>query len=317
MATTISKKSGGQMIHEANDTSLMFADLDYTQEEVKQDVKNWGEWIVKTARISGIRFDAVKHFGEDFLREFLQHLDQTVGPRPFYVGEFWKDSLSDMSGYLERMGHKFSLFDAPLVYNFSKLSKEASADLRTVFDNTLVQIEPVNAVTLVMNHDTQPYQALEAPIEAWFKPLAYALILLRSSGYPCLFYGDVYGIKGEHPFPPSCQGKVPDMALARKLYAYGEEDNYFDPGTCIGWVRRGTSDRPSGLACVLSNAGINEKRMFVGTDHKGEKWTDLLGWETSEVCIGDDGFAMFPVGATSVAIWVNEKAEGRDRFGKL
>ena len=55
--------------------------------------------------------------------------------------------------------------------------------------------------TLVMNHDTQPYQALEAPIEPFFKPLAYALILLRSSGYPCLFYGDLYGIKGEHPFP--------------------------------------------------------------------------------------------------------------------
>jgi alpha-amylase len=35
------------------------------------------------------------------------------------------------------------------------------------------------AVTVVENHDTQPLQALEAPIEPWFKPLAYALILLR------------------------------------------------------------------------------------------------------------------------------------------
>lgn len=60
-----------------------------------------------------------------------------------------------------------------------------------------------------MNHDTQPYQALEAPIEPFFKPLAYALILLRYDGYPCLFYGDLYGIKGEHPFPPSCGGALP------------------------------------------------------------------------------------------------------------
>lgn len=36
-----------------------------------------------------------------------------------------------------------------------------------------------------MNHDTQPYQALEAQISDWFKPLAYSLILLRDSGYPC------------------------------------------------------------------------------------------------------------------------------------
>lgn len=31
-------------------------------------------------------------------------------------------------------------------------------------------------------HDTQPGQALEAPIEGFFKPLAYALILLRAEG---------------------------------------------------------------------------------------------------------------------------------------
>lgn len=44
------------------------------------------------------------------------------------------------------MGKKFSLFDAPLVYNFSKLSKTEDADLRSVFDDTLVKTEPVNAV---------------------------------------------------------------------------------------------------------------------------------------------------------------------------
>ena len=43
------------------------------------------------------------------------------------------------------------------------------------------------------NHDTQPLQALESPVEAWFKPLAYALILLRAEGYPCIFYPDYYG----------------------------------------------------------------------------------------------------------------------------
>lgn len=112
-----------------------------------------------------------------------------------------------------------------------------------------------------MNHDTQPYQALEAPIEPFFKPLAYALILLRFDGYPCLFYGDMYGIKGEHPFPPSCGGALPNLALARKLYAYGEQADYFDYATCLGWVRYGTWDRPFGCAVVLSNAGPGEKRM--------------------------------------------------------
>ena len=42
------------------------------------------------------------------------------------------------------------------------------------------------------NHDSEPGQALESFIENWFKPLAYALILLRKGGLPCVFYGDYY-----------------------------------------------------------------------------------------------------------------------------
>jgi len=171
-----------------------------------------------------------------------------------------------------------------------------------------------------MNHDTQPYQALEAPIDDWFKPLAYTLILLRNSGYPCLFYGDLYGIdpKGEkHTFGPSCSHALPNLALARKLYAYGMQKDYFDYATCIGWVRYGTWDRRYGCAVVMSNAGPGEKLMHVGEIHAGEKWTDVLGWESREVEIDHEGCGNFVCSGTSVSIWVNEEAEGRDRFGKF
>ncbi|KAF4635851.1 hypothetical protein G7Y89_g2223 [Cudoniella acicularis] len=296
---------------------LMFADLDYDHPEVAEDVLKWGIWLSKQIPLKGIRFDAVKHFSEDFLRKFITALDETHGEGWFFVGEFWKDSLADMTRYLDRMGRKFSLFDAPLVYNFSQLSKTPEADLRSVFDDTLVKVEPVNAVTLVMNHDTQPYQALEAPIEPFFKPLAYALILLRFGGYPCIFYGDLYGIKGEHPFPPSCGGALPNLVLARKLYAYGEQADYFDYATCLGWVRYGTWDRKFGCAVVLSNAGPGEKRMHVGEMHAGEKWTDVLGWSQGEITIGKDGFGTFTCPGTSLSVWVNKEADGRDKFGKF
>ncbi|CAG8957222.1 hypothetical protein HYFRA_00009424 [Hymenoscyphus fraxineus] len=296
---------------------LMFADLDYDHPEVSQDVRDWSIWLSNQITLKGIRFDAVKHFSEDFLRQLITELDKTHGEGWFFVGEFWKDSLSDMTKYLDRMGKKFSLFDAPLVYNFSQLSKTENADLRTVFNDTLVKVTPVNAVTLVMNHDTQPYQALEASIEPFFKPLAYALILLRYDGYPCLFYGDLYGIKGEHPFPPSCGGALPDLALARKLYSYGLQQDYFDYPTCIGWVRYGTWDRRFGCAVVMSNAGPGEKRMHVGEMHCGEIWTDVLGWEKEEVRIGEDGYGNFKCCGTSVSVWVNKDAEGREKFGKF
>jgi len=54
-----------------------------------------------------------------------------------------------MMAYLQRMGHKFSLFDVPLVYNFSHASRTEDADLTKIFNRTLVKYEPVNAVVSV------------------------------------------------------------------------------------------------------------------------------------------------------------------------
>ncbi|KAI8634242.1 glycoside hydrolase superfamily [Xylariaceae sp. FL1651] len=173
----------------------------------------------------------------------------------------------ELWGEVDRIKHKFSPIDASLIYKFSEIGKASGADLRKVFDDTLVASSPINAVTVVMNHDTQPYQVLEAPIENRFKLLAYSLILWRNSGYPCLFYGDLYGISGENPFPPMNGGDVVfKLALARKLYAYGKWEDYFDFATCIGWC-----------AVLLSNAGSGEKRVHVEGMHAGEVWTDVLG----------------------------------------
>ena len=246
----------------------MFADIDYAHPEVQQDVIAWGEWIVKELKLSGFRFDAVQHFSENFMNSFAQHLEDKFGQaKLFLVGEFWVGDVDSLTEYLKNMKHKFSLFDAPLLNNFSKLSTTENADLRTVFDNTLVKVEPYNAATLVMNHDTQPGQTVATPIEGFFKPLAYALILLRQEGYPQLFYGDLYGMKGKKgtdPEPVACGGKLPDLTLARKLYAYGEQDDYFDEANCIGFARRGTWDHPAGLACVMSNTGAGQKKVRTG-----------------------------------------------------
>jgi alpha-amylase len=241
---------------------LMFADVDFAHPEVQKDVITWGEWIVNQCKLSGFRFDAVQHFSENFTNDFVRNLEEKFGKdKLFCVGEFWVGNVDSLCGYLKDMHHKFSLFDAPLLYNFSRISTTENGDLRSVFDKTLVKAEPYNAVTLVMNHDTQPGQTVETPIEGFFKPLAYSLILLRQEGYPQLFYGDLYGMKGKNPEPVACGGKLPDLTLVRKLYAYGDQEDYFDEPNCIGFVRRGTWDHPAGLACVMSNAGPGQKRV--------------------------------------------------------
>jgi alpha-amylase len=70
-------------------------------------------------------------------------------------------------------------------------------DMRQLLEGTLMQRREREAVTFVENHDSQPLQSLESVVEPWFKPLAYATILLRRQGYPCLFYADYYGAEYE------------------------------------------------------------------------------------------------------------------------
>lgn len=212
---------------------MMFCDVDYHHEECSRDVKNWGKWVVKEAGLSGFRLDAVQHYSERFTNEWIDEINDACGNQ-FYVGEFWTGNVKDLTEWLDKMNHKMSLYDSPLLNNFASLSTQEAADLRKVFDGSLVQAKPVNAVTVVQNHDTQKGQTMATPIEGFFKPLAYALILLRKDGYPCLFYGDLYGTQGDEAEKPSCGNKLADMTLARRLYAYGEQDDYWDQANCIG-----------------------------------------------------------------------------------
>ncbi|KAF2657612.1 glycoside hydrolase family 13 protein [Lophiostoma macrostomum CBS 122681] len=302
---------------QGNADYMMFADLDYSHPEVEADVKNWGVWITKELGLKGFRLDAVQHFSERFTNDFVETLREQCGRDVFVVGEFWVGDAEQMTSWLDKMNHRFSLFDAPLLYKFASLSTTEDADLRKVFDGTLVQAAPTKAVTVIMNHDTQPGQTMATKIEGFFVPLAYALILLRGEGYPCPFYGDLYGMQGREgidPSSPSCGGKLADLILARKLYAYGSQEDYWDDPHCIGWVRRGTWDKPFGLACVMSNAKPGQIRMAVGDMHKGEVWTDVLGWEEQEVTIDDEGYGLFSCPGVSLAVFVNKEAQGRDRF---
>ena len=113
------------------------------------------------------------------------------------------------------------------------------------------------------NHDTQPLQSLEEYTEQWFKPHAYALILLRSHGYPCVFYADLYGSCYEgtdkNGDPKQVELPVleclPALLELRKQNSYGDQLDYFEHEHCIGWVRKGDAEHPgSGCAVVLNTS---------------------------------------------------------------
>lgn len=138
-ATDVSKENG-------NYDYLMFANLDYSNPEVRDDVLHWGRWITTELPLSGMRLDAVKHYSAAFQRTFIEELRGRLSEKFFFVGEYWSSNINTLLDYLERMDHQLSLFDVPLVDRFSVVSRTKGADMRRIFDGTLVQKSPDNAV---------------------------------------------------------------------------------------------------------------------------------------------------------------------------
>lgn len=290
---------------------LMGASLDLSQPEVCEELKRWGIWFVEQTGVDGFRLDAVKHMKFTFHSEWLNALRTHFHKEFFTVGEYWSEQLSALQYFLKTTKDALSLFDTPLHYKFYKASQEGDAfDLRTVFDDTLTAVSPLESVTFVDNHDSQPGQSLESWVQDWFKPHAYALILLREAGFPCVFYGDFYGI-AHNDIPPK-EVLVP-LLEARRLYAVGPQHDYFDEKNLIGWTREGEPGREgSGLAVLVCNGADGWKKMFVGKGHAGSKFIDISGSRQETVDIDADGNGSFPVGARSISVWVREDAARRD-----
>ena len=209
-----------------------------------------------------------------------------------------------------------SLFDAPLHYNFQAASNGGGGyDMGSLMNGTLMQSNPAHAVTLVENHDTQSLQALESPVNDWFKPLAYAFILLRQEGYPNVFYADYYGAtytdKGKDGnyytiTMESHKIMLDKLLTARRDYAYGKQISYLNDVDVIGWTRQGDTTHPQGMAVLMTDAAAGTKVMSMGAENADECFVDITGQyeENDRVCTDADGNATFKVKGGSVSVWV-------------
>ncbi len=293
---------------------LMFCDIEFRNPAVIEELKRYGSWLLKQTALDGVRLDAVKHIAPHFYLDWLAHM-RSLKPDLFVVGEYWAPGdLPLLLRYIEATQGSMSLFDASLHHNFYYASNGGQDfDLRTILDDSLVKVRPDLAVTVVDNHDTQPLQSLEAPVEAWFKPHAYAIILLRSEGYPCVFYPDLYGAhyvdKGkdgeDHEIFLEKTDSLDKLLNLRKEYAYGPQRDYFDHMNCIGWIREGVEDRPaSGCAVLLSNGEEGFKDMEIGKQHARKVFVDFLGKRNEEIIVNEDGWATFLCPPGSLSVWV-------------
>lgn len=282
---------------------LMGADIDFSNQEVIDECMKWGKWYLDTTGVNGFRFDAVKHIKASFIRDFIREMRKYTNKNLFSVGEYWNSNVEELKEYIEKTEGELSLFDVPLHYNFYQAShSDGNYDMSKILDGTLLKENWGKAVTFVDNHDTQLGQALESWIPTWFKEIAYSIILFNRNGYPCIFYGDYYGIQHDD-IPPMENLKT--LMLLRKDKAYGEQVNYFDNPDIVGFTRLGDDAHyKSGMAVIISDKYEGSKRMYVGKNFDGDKFTDALGHREDEIIIDEEGFGNFVVNGGQVSVYI-------------
>jgi alpha-amylase len=139
--------------------------------------------------------------------------------------------------------------------------------------------------------------------------LAYAIILLREEGYPCVFSPDLEGAVYTDKGHTITLAEVPwlrKMIRARRELAHGlQRDRWFDHFNTVGWTREGDDDHPgSGLAVLMSDGSAGTKWMEVGPRHAGATFTDLLGNSAGTAPITADGWGEFRCPGGGVSVWV-------------
>ncbi len=305
------KKWDEDVDHEnGNFDYLMGADVDLHDERVYAQLVKWGSWYLNETGVDGVRLDAIKHMSRDFYLRWLNDMRVATGRELFCVGEYW---LADVGALKYYLGEEkaMSLFDVPLHFKFFHASHDrARIDFKHILCDTLVDADPVHAVTFVDNHDTQPNQALESTVEAWFKPVAYSLILLREAGYPCVFFADLYGLPNDR-IPAVAE--LPLLLEIRRRFAFGEQVDSFDESDLVAWQRKGDdAHEMSGCVVVLSSRDGNEqpvqKTLDLGKEHAGEEWVCVLGENHGSVEVNEDGEATFVVGNSMISVFLHVEA---------
>ncbi len=287
---------------------LMGCDLDHSNPDVRAMNLDWGRWYLDTTGVDGLRLDAVKHIPTWVLPLYVDALRDHAGRDLPVVAEYWSPHLAALEHFLTATGERMMLFDVPLHFTFHLAGRVGNGfDLRTIFHGSLVATRPDLAVTFVDNHDSQPMQALESTVADWFKPLAYALILLRRDGLPCVFAADYDGADyteqrwGGEPervtmtsfraFLDTC------LSLRRELGDAAQED-HFDHPNVVGWVRR-----TDGLVVVVLMSNGGEGRSRIGTGIPGAVLAEVTGTDPDVLVADADGYAEFRCPGPGVTIW--------------
>ena len=276
-------------------SEIRYADAGQVNETIK-----WGQWMTTKLNLDGYRLDAAKHMLTSFVNSWL---DQVKGTSRFAVSEAWFQNLTDLNNYASSTGGRTSLFDVPLHYTFAAMSNGNGAwDMRGLEFAGFTEANGPLAVSFVDNHDTdQQGGALYSPV-ANLKMLAYAYILTREKGYPCVFYRDYYEY--------GLGAQIKAIIQARQGHAYGAGYEYtsVDDADVYAYSRAGDAAH-TGLLTLL-NDGSSAATKGITTPFKSASLTDATGNNAGTVTTDANGYGVFAVGSRSYAVWVPSGTPG-------
>ncbi len=272
--------------------NLMGCEIRYNGGTAGAETINWGKWITTKMNLDGYRCDATKHVYTPFLNSWFDNVKGTK----FAVSEAWFNSVQQLNDYAAATGGRTSLFDVPLHYTFQAMSSgNGSWDMRGLQFAGFTEANGALSVSFVDNHDTDTPGALYSPVIN-LKMLAYAYILTREKGYPCVFYRDYYEY--------GLGNQIKTLLSIRKNYAYGSGYEYTsnNDGDLYVYSRSGDATH-AGLLLLLNDGGAT-RTVGVTTPFKNATLTDKTGNVAGSITTNASGYAVFSVKARSYAVWV-------------
>ncbi|GAB3291638.1 alpha-amylase [Hymenobacter tenuis] len=272
--------------------NLLGSEIRYADVNNANETITWGNWITNKLGLDGYRLDATKHIQTSYINRWL---DNVKGTR-FAVSEAWFRDLNELKNYAAATGGRTSLFDVPLHYTFADMSNgNGSWDMRGLQFAGFTEANGPLSVSFVDNHDTDHPGALYSPVTN-LKMLAYAYILTREKGYPCVFYKDYYNY--------GLGAQIKKLTEIRRANAYGTGFEYTSVNDADVYAYSRSGDATHAGLLVLLNDGGSARTKGITTPFKSATLTDKTGNSTSTITTDANGYGVFPVNARSYSVWV-------------
>ena len=281
-------------IHSKDAEALFFEEQDICHDQ--PNVQKWfwksdssvAKYYKNTMKFDGWRFDYVKGFDPSVIKAWMSE----VGG--FGVLEAWDGNTEYLKSWVDKTGIR--AFDFAAFYN---LEQALDGSNMTILKdrNSLLKLDPANAVTFVTNHDTEKDTNQGNRIgSAQNKLLAYAYIMTHP-GYPCVFYLDYEAQLSKQ--------KLEKLIVINRSLAVGTLNVLFADLEYYIAQRNGDSKVP-GLVVAINNGAIT-KTQQVATRWKNATLYDYSENTTKTITTDANGRATIETPAKNYTIWSLKK----------